>query len=543
MTIETSSPEDARTPSATESWAGGYLAVDGEPFPVIGAEVHNSSSSSIPAIEASFTAVQGLGANTVLAPVAWELLEPTEGTFDFTLLDRMIGAARERGLRLIPLWFGSWKNAVSTYVPAWVKTDLERFPRSELSDGSKVEQVTPFGVAARDADARAFAALLRHIREVDADRTVIAVQVENEIGLLGDSRDRGLLAERAFAAPVPAAVVEAIAGDENAPIHAEWRDVGARREGTWAELFPPGDRVDEAFMAAAFAAYTEVVAAAGTAEYDVPLFVNAWLDADSVLDGPVALAGGKRPGQYPSGGPVMPVAAIWEALAPSLHFLAVDAYVKDAEPVFAAYRSRRDRLFVPELRADAEGVAQMFSAVGGHRAVGVSFFGVDAYTAEDADAAVVKDGYALLSAAATLIRRNPDARIHGFVLNDENPAATLAFDRFTIQVHSRDEWGMVTPMYPGYGIAIEDGDGAYIIGRGFWITLEPRNGRKVSFLSATHYDHADGQLTVARQLNGDETAGGTLIPFPPPGSSLLPGRAIPTRIPEAAVTRISAYEY
>lgn len=86
--------------------------------------------------------------------------------------------------------------------------------------------------------------------------------------------------------------------------------------------------------------------------------------------GPVALAGGKRPGQYPSGGPVMPVAAIWEALAPSLHFLAVDAYVKDAEPVFAAYRSRRDRLFVPELRADVEGVAQMFAAVGRHRAVG-----------------------------------------------------------------------------------------------------------------------------------------------------------------------------
>jgi hypothetical protein len=102
---------------------------------------------------------------------------------------------------------------------------------------------------------------------------------------------------------------------------------------------------------------------------------------------------------------------------------------------------------------------------------------------------------------------------------------------------------MVTPIYPGYGIAIEDGDGAYVIGRGFWITLEPRNGRKVSFLSATHYDHADGQLTVARQLNGDETAGGTLIPFPPPGSALLPGRAIPTRIPEATATRITAYEY
>jgi hypothetical protein len=528
---------------STETWSEGYLAVDGKPFPVVGAEVHNSSSSSIPAIDTSFATVHALGANTVLAPVAWDLLEPSEGVFDFSLVDHMIATARARNLRLIPLWFGSWKNAVSTYVPAWVKTDAVRFPRSELSDGSRVEHLTPFCSAARDADARAFAALMRRIREVDTDNTVIAVQVENEIGLLGDARDRSTHAESAFAAEVPAGVIEAIAGDESAPLHAEWLAAGGRREGTWAEVFPVGDRSDEAFMAAAFASYTEAVASAGAAEYDLPLFVNAWLDADSVFDGPVTVAGGKRPGQYPSGGPVMPVAVIWEALAPSLHFLAVDAYVKDAGPVFAAFRSRRDRLFVPELRADAEGVAQMFAAVGAHRAVGVSLFGVDAYTADDADFHVVKDGYALLAAAATLIRNNPGARTYGFELSEDNPATTLTFDRLTIQVHSRDEHGMVTPSYPGYGIAVEDGDGAYIIGRGFWITLVPQDGRKVSFLSATHYDHADGVLTVARHLNGDETGGGTFIPFPLPGSPLLPFHAIPMRIPEAAMTRVSVYTY
>jgi hypothetical protein len=156
---------------------------------------------------------------------------------------------------------------------------------------------------------------------------------------------------------------------------------------------------------------------------------------------------------------------------------------------------------------------------------------------------VVADGYALLSAAVTLIRHNPDARTRAFLLNDANPSATLAFDGLTIQVHSRDERGMVTPDYPAYGVAIEDGDGAYIIGRGFWITLEPRGGRKVSFLSVTHYDHADGQLSVARHLNGDETGGGTFVPFPPLRSGLVPVPAIPMRVPEAAVTRISAYEY
>src|SRR4051794_37385970 len=109
------------------SWIGPYFAVDGAPFPVVGAEVHNSSSSTESAIAESFRAVRELGANTVLAPVAWDLLEPAEGVFNFTLLDAMIVTAEELGLRLIPLWFGSWKNAVSTYAPAWVKADSVRF--------------------------------------------------------------------------------------------------------------------------------------------------------------------------------------------------------------------------------------------------------------------------------------------------------------------------------------------------------------------------------------------------------------------------------
>ena len=529
--------------TATTGWSGSYIAVDGAPFPIVGAEVHNSSSSTVDAIAESFSTVHRLGANTVLAPVAWELLEPEEGVFDFELIDTMVNTASALGMRLIPLWFGSWKNAVSTYVPRWVKTNVERFPRAVLSNGRRAEHLSAFGIESSRADARAFAELMGHIAAVDTDNIVLAVQVENEIGLLGDTRDRGELAEAAFTAHVPAEVVDAVASDPSMPLHQEWLDHGSRREGTWSEVFPDGDRRDEAFMAAAFAAYVGKVAAAGAAEHDIPLFVNAWLDADSVLDGPIALAGGKRPGDYPSGGPIMPVAAIWESLAPHLHFLAVDLYVDESEEVFEAYRSRRGRLFIPELRADTVGIAQMFSALGTHRALGVSLFGVDSLDPSHPDSSQLVDAYHLLKAAALLIRQNPDAAVEAFVLSEAQPEAQLQLKDATIMIRSKDERGAVTPVYPAYGIAIEDGDGLYIIGRGFWITLGTSEPKQASFASATQYRLDDGKLRPLRHLNGDETGGGTLIPFPFSETPLLPGRVIPTRIPDAGITRISVYTY
>jgi len=528
--------------ASSRSWVGPYLAVDGRPFVVIGAEVHNSSSSSQRAIATSFDAVHRLGANTVLAPVAWDLFEPAEGEFDTRLLDAMIEAAWSRGLKLIPLWFGSWKNAASTYVPAWVKQDPERFPRSVLSDGRRIEHLTPFGEQSRDADARAFAAMMRRIAEIDTVGTVVAVQVENEIGLLGDARDRSTVAETAFHNPVPARVGEAISGDTSAPLHAEWVAAGRAATGTWEQLFSASDRVDEAFMAAGFAAYTQVVAAAGRAELDVPLFVNAWLDRDSVLDGPIALAGGKRPGQYPSGGPVLPVAAIWEALAPDIDFLAPDIYVEDAEPVFRGYKARRGRLLIPELRADAPGLPQMFQAIGSHGALGVAPFGVDAFTDDDPEGAALSDAYRLLRAAAAVITRNPHARMRAVVFSDARPSAQISLGDVELHFHTKDEWGYATPTYPGYGVVIEDGDhAAYIIGRGFWITLAGPAERAAAFLSVTAFEIEGDDLVPVLRLNGDETASGTLLPFPFPGSGLVPGRPIPTRIPDTGITRIAVY--
>jgi hypothetical protein len=99
--------------------------------------------------------------------------------------------ARRNNLKLVLLWFGSWKNGLSSYAPYWVKKDYKRYPRIRLQGGKSIELLSTFGEASRDADARAYRALMRHIRETDGQQhTVLAMQVENEVGVLRDSRDR-----------------------------------------------------------------------------------------------------------------------------------------------------------------------------------------------------------------------------------------------------------------------------------------------------------------------------------------------------------------
>ena len=142
--------------------------------------------------------------NTILAPVYWELLEPSEGKFDFTLVDSLIADARHRDLKLVLLWFGSWKNSMSCYAPEWIKLNQQKFERAKDSKGRPLEILSAFNKINLAADMSAFAALMKHIARVDSvENTVIMVQVENEIGMLTEAREYTAAASLAFNSTCP----------------------------------------------------------------------------------------------------------------------------------------------------------------------------------------------------------------------------------------------------------------------------------------------------------------------------------------------------
>lgn len=162
------------------------LIVDGKPYLVLAGELHNSSSSSREYMKDIWPKLEASGMNTVLAAVEWSLVEPVEGKFDFAVVDNLIEDAHAHHLKLVLLWFGAWKNGQTHYPPEWVKKDYTRFPRVKTESGKSLEILSTLGKESLQADARAFAAVMKHVKEVDSsERTVIMIQVQNEVGVLG----------------------------------------------------------------------------------------------------------------------------------------------------------------------------------------------------------------------------------------------------------------------------------------------------------------------------------------------------------------------
>ena len=164
------------------------LIVDGAPFLILGAQCHNSSAwpAMLPKV---WPAIEHLHANTLEIPVYWEQFEPEPDKFDTSVVDTIIKQAREHHVRLVLLWFGTWKNGSSHYLPSWMKSQPDKYPRIIGKNGRRVDSPSPHAPATLAADIHAFSALMRHLKAVDTQHTVIMVQVENEPGSWNSVRD------------------------------------------------------------------------------------------------------------------------------------------------------------------------------------------------------------------------------------------------------------------------------------------------------------------------------------------------------------------
>lgn len=466
--------------------------VDGKPYWMLSGELHNSSASSAEYMEREvWPYLRGMNMNTVLLTVAWEDIEPAEGEFDFTIVGALLEQARRENMRLVILWFGLWKNGESFYVPRWVKADTTRFFRACHQNGVASETISPLCREAVEKDKTAFCRLMGYLAENDKENTVIMIQVENEVGMLGSERDFSPAAEAVFAKEIPAEVAALF-----------------DKSGTWAEAF--GERACEYFMAYHYATALQVIASAGKEIWPLPMYVNAWQDQYPF-----------RPGCYPSGGPVAPMSRLWLQTAPAIDFCSPDIYVPYFVKTCERYLEAGNTLFVPETyrtAISASNALYLFSALQG---IGFSPFGI-----EDMQKMPVKDGatpgwqyiadsYRLLAGAQkAILKARAEGRLHAFVkLYPGEWGTVVSMKNWDIQVDYVE---------PGEGkgstagVLIEEEDGFYLIGCNLKFKVVPKLGRRdiVGLARMEEGEFQDGVWKRGRVLNGDELARTSLADRP-----------------------------
>jgi len=388
--------QNSSIPYLTKDDKHEFLKVENKHFLMLAGELHNSSTGSLEYMCPIWKRLADKNLNTVIAPITWELFEPSEGNFDYSLVDSMILGARKENLKLVILWFGSWKNGKSSYAPEWVKTDPKRFPLAKDKNGNTFSTLSTFGKHTLNADTNAFVELMKRIKEIDnKDYTVLMVQIENEVGLLdyrasyqgtpnACMREFSKEATKSFKNRVPQGLLTYLEKNE-ATLHPAlkkaWDENGHKTDGSWEEVFGTGVKYDgeewkneysylteELFMSWHYARYIGEIARAGKEVYPLPMYVNAWLKQPKLRD----------PGLYPSGGPQEHVIDVYRAAAPDIDFIAPDIYeVNEFDWFCEEFSKHGNPLFIPETRVDADAASRAFYAFGKYKILGYSPFGID----------------------------------------------------------------------------------------------------------------------------------------------------------------------
>ena len=511
------------------------IVVNDRPMLMIGGELGNSSASTPEDVKRTFSHLHKMGLNTVLVPVSWELIEPQEGEFDMGTLDVILSEARHNELKVVLLWFGVWKNSMSCYAPEWFKRDVKRFPRAHTSEGVPVEEASSLSKNVLEADKRAFCHVMAYLRDHDAlEQTVIMVQVENEIGMIEVPRDYSADATRLYQSAVPKQLTDYLKRYQKSlhPYLKEKLQPQAKAGANWAQLFGDDIYTEEIFQTWTYATYVEQIAKAGREIYNLPMYVNVALNSRD-----------RKPGQYPSGGPLAHLIDLWHCGAPSIDVLGVDIYDKGIKSWLAKYHLPNNPLFVPEIRLEDKDAMYALYAFGHHGAMGFCPFSIEDYpltTTSNANDWKQMDlsqddqlnvfssvgsslsplvaSYQLLRQTEPLILERQGTKDMDAVLldNEQREAEIVTADGIRLTVkHSYSlgwEPGAKDAEWPETAcIILRLGKEDYlVIGSGVVVTFQQRIG----LAKCEEVEIVDGKQHIIRHLNGDQTHQGRHVRIP-----------------------------
>lgn len=490
--------------------------VNDRAFLLLAAETHNSAGTSRDYMSNVWKKADELNCNAVLVPISWESIEPQADCFDFTLVESLMNEAESHHKKLVLLWFGSWKNGLSTYVPGWIKTDLSRFPRTENEHGIKSRILSMFGSGILPAELKCFKKLIEYIKESDEEKqTVVAVQIENEVGILDAARDFSPLAEEAFERNVPTGLLEYLRDAKSDFFPQKIKEAEHTAGRPWKEIF--GEYADEIFMCCHYARHINELAKCAKEIYALPMFTNVWLKESEH----------EKPGFYPCGGPIPEMLDVWKCTAPFLDLIAPDIYSFEFDKFAGLYARNDNPLFIAETRRDKWAVANLYTAVGKYNTLCYSPFGAESIgenksyitqiihtNAADKNVSneMIKEylsqSYKVLGNMMSIILEYYGTdKMTGFSQDEGHMTKHIAFGKYHISIEFYHPIDDENEFIPAAGIVIERNENELIfIGYGYRASVKTMNVRKqLDFLSLEKgvFDQ-DSNWHKYMDLNGDE---------------------------------------
>ena len=500
-------PQEQSLPFLRKQGTATQLIVHGEPFIMLCGEANNSTGSHAKFLEEVLKSLRANSFNSVLVSVSWEIIEPKEGVFDFSSVDEILRIARQNDIKVGVLWFASWKNGYSPYAPDWVLSDVNRFKRVKTKDGYNTLTLSPLCVATRDADAKAYSELMKHLAKVDSkENTVIIVQIENEVGVLRQTRDFSDEANQLFMSQVPKELMDYLVANKSkleTEIITPWESNGSKTTGTWTEIFGDNDDTDMFFMAWQYSSFIDHIAKQGKQVYHIPMFVNAWMAGSRPNPG--------KPGNYPSGGPILSALDIWKAGAPNIDLLTPDIYANDYKDRASWFHREDNPLFIPETH-QIEGRATY--AFAEHDAICLSPFAIDRSSSN------LEREYRFLRQMMPLIIKYQGTGLMRGIIKDLNEESVSGCEfmlnkdtkvRITYQNVNRRPTTETTSdnrqqAPPSYGIFIKTGENEFMIaGLNISVSCESLNpSRTVWLKNAREGIIENGEFKPQGLHNGDE---------------------------------------